>query len=440
MSDTRLIANESWIGTVIHIVSIGCGDISTLSAQAQQAINNAALIIGAPHHFESITPQLSTNITASQQPYPQPLANLLPLLCDHLSQRIVLLASGDALFYGIGTWLRRHFSAEHLCFHSNISSIQAAFAQIGQPWQNAEIVSLHGRPLHSLYAKLQPQCWYGVLTDEDSHPAAIAQLLTTAGFGTAQLWIVEALGTAQQQVRQFTANALTETCLSDTLTVHPLHITLIQTGTAPTTHLPIFPGIADHHFDTGNDHNNMGSGMLSKREVRLNILSLLAPQANDIGWDVGAGCGGVAIEWARWNPHGTVYAIEQHPQRFASLQKNQQLFGVVMNLQPILAAAPEALQPLPTPNAIFIGGSSGRLSEILAFCWQQLLPAGRLVISAITQSTRATLHHFAEQLSVTSASIYWSEIAVSRGEQLAGQLILRPQLPVLLLQITKSSQ
>ncbi|HIG36376.1 MAG TPA: precorrin-6Y C5,15-methyltransferase (decarboxylating) subunit CbiT, partial [Oceanospirillaceae bacterium] len=132
---------------------------------------------------------------------------------------------------------------------------------------------------------------------------------------------------------------------------------------------PNFPGIPDAHFKTDG---KSGKGLLTKREVRLNILSLVQAAPQEVIWDIGAGCGGVAIELALWNPLGSVYGIEHHDQRVACLNANKEAFGVSTNLHTIQGRAPDALAELDNPDKVFIGGSGGNLNAILQLVWQRL--------------------------------------------------------------------
>jgi len=159
---------------------------------------------------------------------------------------------------------------------------------------------------------------------------------------------------------------------------------------------------------------------------------LIAPRADEIGWDVGAGCGGVSVEWARWNPLGEVHAVECHPERLEHLGINRERFGVVANLHIVAGRAPEALADLPDPNAAFIGGSSGSLREMLDAVWARLRPGGRLVASAVTEDSRVELHGFAGDRPAE-----WTELGIARAERLAGQRVMRPYLPVVLMKLEK---
>jgi precorrin-6Y C5,15-methyltransferase (decarboxylating) len=411
----------SWSGpSSIHVIGLGIDNPPVLSNAAKETLKQADIIIGAANALTDMA-----SLAAKIYPYPKPMQALWPLLQQHADQHIVLLASGDPLFYGIGALLLRHLAPEQVEFHPHVSSIQTAFARIKRPWQDAKFISLHGRSLHSLRAALKTNRLYGLLTDSVNNPTAIAQLVDEVGLSNSTLWIAENLGLPEEQVRCFQAAALA----AEDMEFAPLNVTILETR-GPGGMLPEFPGIPDEGFMTDGE---TGRGMLSKREVRLMILSLLSPRADEIGWDVGAGCGSVAVEWARWNPHGAVYAVECHEQRLACLAANRERLGVINNLHIIPGLAPEALVTLPPPNAVFIGGSKGQLLTMLENVWERLLPGGRLVASAVTEDSRMDLYRFAGDRPAS----YWTELSIAREDRLGGQRLLRPYLPVLLMQLVK---
>jgi len=409
----------NWPGPPVQVIGTGM-EPGVLGHAARAALAQAELIMGAAAHLAAF-PEL----TAEKRPYPSPMNGLWDVLRANAGRSIALLASGDPLFFGIGTTLLQHLLPEHLVFHPHVSSIQAAFARLGRPWHQAQFVSLHGRPLASLRAALQSNRLYALLTDRDRSPLAIARVLVETGFGESDLWVAEELGSAKERFRHFRATELAEVATE----FSPLNVVILETR-GPGGVLPEFPGIPDPWFSTGAEP---GKGLLSKREVRLTILSLLAPRAGEIGWDVGAGCGGVAVEWARWNPLGSVHAVEYHPERLEHLGINRERFGVVANLHIVSGRAPEALTDLPDPHAAFIGGSSGNLRDLLDVVWTRLRPGGRLVASAVTEKSRVDLHTF-----VGDRAAEWTELSIARAEQLAGQRVMRPYLPVLLMKLEKS--
>ena len=416
---------RTWNGPPLQVIGLGLADSQlSLGETAQQALQQAEVVIGAQRHL-ALLPEL----TAERVLYPSPFAQLWTVLQRYQGQRVVLLASGDPLFYGLGGHLRRYLAAEQLHFHPHISSIQAAFARIGQPWQHAQVVSLHGRPLLSLRAHLQANRWYALLTDADSHPSAIAQQLCAANLADSQVWVAEHLGSAKERISQHQAATLA----AQPLTFAALNVVLVHTAGVGGI-LPEFPGIPDAQFIT---NSSVGRGLLTKREVRLAVLSLLQPRAGEVGWDIGAGCGGVAVEWARWNPLGQVYALERDTERLQYLAANREQFGVLQSLTICPGSAPEALGDLPDPQAVFIGGGGADLDRIMQHAWARLASGGRMVVSAVTVDSQCTLYQHADTLQLSDQHSEWLQISVSRGERLAGQRLLRPQLPVLLLKAVK---
>lgn len=388
----------------------------------RQAIQAATVIFGSQRQL-ALLPQLDARLLN----YPTPFQGLDEQLQAEQTERIVLLASGDPLLFGIGGWLNRQLPARALRFHPHISSVQAAFARLGLPWQQAQIISLHGRPLASLKPQLRGSRLYALLTDRDNHPAAIAASLCELGQTAADCWVAEALGSTDEAITHYSAADL----MRSKRTFKPLNIVVLKTSHSG---LIEFPGIPDTDFITDGD---AGGGMISKREIRLMVLSLLQPTAAEIGWDIGAGCGGIAVEWARWNQLGKVIAIENHSDRLRCLHANREKFGVGSNLQVISGSAPASLAGLPHPDRIFVGGGGRDLASILDCAWDHLKPSGALVATAVTEPSRIALQQFANH---TDKQAQWTQLAVSRPQTLGGQLVLKPRLPVLLLKCSKSVQ
>jgi len=410
----------------LAVIGIGVGDAALINDEAQQAILSADYLIGSARQLDTVA-ALDSNATKLELP---PLKDLKPWLAAHQDSRIALLASGDPLFYGIGRWLGEHAGDLQLQYFPNISSIQAAVHAVGRSWHDTEVISLHGRPLQRIRARLANNRHYAVLTDNQSMPQHIALELQLAGFNESVVTVCERLGYPEQQIRQFGVSEL----LNGKHDFDPLHVTLIDTA-GRGAELAEFAGIADSSYSTDGEK---GRGLLTKREVRIQILSQLQTEASDTCWDIGAGCGGVAIEWARWHRFSTIHAVEHHPERIEHLENNRQRFGVDANLRIVPGRAPAILDSLPDPRRVFIGGSDGELETILQQCWQRLLPGGVIVVSAVTESSKARLLLAAESLP-GSVNGHWLEIAISRGDRLAGQLLMRPALPVTLLTLRKPS-
>ncbi|WP_020406270.1 precorrin-6y C5,15-methyltransferase (decarboxylating) subunit CbiE [Hahella ganghwensis] len=415
----------------IHVIGLGVTETPELSQKALQALENADRVIGSARQLKVVETLLQQQQTLELPP----LSELALYLESALSQEsnrghTVILASGDPLYYGIGRWLSRHIPPEQLFFYPAVSSIQAACHALGLSLQDVEVISLHGRPMERIRTVLKHRHTLVVLTDKYSTPQVLARECVAAGFEQSKLVVCESMGYENQRLSHFDASELAQSVqLFD-----PLHITVIETRGDGGV-LPEFPGIPDDHFETGTEP---GKGMITKREVRLNILSLLQPSNDDVIWDIGAGCGSVAIELAYWNECCQVIAIEQHTERLKHLEKNRRRFGVVSNLSVQPGRAPEILEGLSHPNKVFIGGSDGRLPELLAQTWEMLPPGGVLVASAVTENTRHQFMTFLTQRNLAAdAKPETCQIAVSKGGFLSDQLIYRPVLPVTLFRFIK---
>ncbi len=406
---------------MIQVSGWGVGQPPRLSAQARQALTAATEVIGSARQLDSLA------VAAEQRVLlPKLEALLAHLRCAEAE--VVVLASGDPLHYGIGGFLSRHFERDRLTFHAGLSSIQVLCQQLHLSQQQVEVVSLHGRPLITLRRHLKKGRRLVILSDAQSQPQHLAQACLDAGFGNSSLWVSERIGYPEQRLSSFSVAEL----LEQELEFEPLHLSLIEVAGCGGV-LPEFPGIEDQNFVTDGER---GQGLLSKREVRLAILSLLQPASGELGWDIGAGCGGVAVEWALWNRGGKVLAIEHHAERLAALAQNRSKFGVVENLELVAGFAPEALMGLPRPDKVFIGGSGGQLLEILQQVWVRLGDGGVLVVSAVTEESRLALLQFGRSMpELESESV---QISVARRGALAGQSLYRPQLPVTLFKWVKS--
>lgn len=414
----------------IHIIGLGVTDTAELSQAALQALTSSERVLGSARQLEVVAGQLTDQQTDTL-PALKDLANYLAGLIRDGVSRLTVLASGDPLHYGIGRWFSKHFNLKQLHFYPAVSSIQMACHQLGLSLQDVEVLSLHGRPLEKIRSKLKARQTLVILTDKNSQPQALAQECIAAGFDESRLHVCEVLGYPQHRISHYAANEMVHVDEA----FDPLHVTVIETRGYGGV-LPEFPGIPDASYVTDKEN---GKGMLTKRDVRLSILSLMQPGNNEVIWDIGAGCGGVSVELAYWNESTQVIAIEHHDERFKCLEANRDKFGVMSNLLTVQGRAPEALADLPDPDKIFIGGSDGSLPELLALCWEKLPEQGVLIASAVMEQSKQQLLDFYHQRETARDSRSETlQVAVSHGQTLAGQLVYRPNLPVTLFKFSKS--
>jgi precorrin-6Y C5,15-methyltransferase (decarboxylating) len=436
----------------IAVIGLGVAEKAMLSEQALLALQSADLVIGSERQLLTLEKLLTRDpkvdvldeggqpVIDESAPSLPPRTEILPKLkylkaLIETEKNVVVLGSGDPLYYGIGTWISKNFRDASVRFFPAVSSITQACHSLSISQQDVTVVSLHGRPVAKLKVALKAHRTLLVLTDVNSLPQHLATICQETGFLEAQIIVCERLGYTDQKISRFSVSQLLSNETEGKLqTFDALHVSFVICGDNK-GYLPEFPGIKDADFETGE----LGSkGMISKREVRLSILSLMQPSKDDIIWDIGAGCGGVAVELAYWRPQATVYAIEHNQQRFDCLIENQKKFGVVRNLKPHFGRAPEILAELPAPNKIFIGGSDGELPLLLSGLWQKLPDGGQIVVSAVMERTKSQLLDFyTKRDEANDSELETLQIAVSKSRTLGGQLAYKPALPVSLFSFTK---
>ncbi|MBL4606846.1 MAG: precorrin-6y C5,15-methyltransferase (decarboxylating) subunit CbiE [Pseudomonadales bacterium] len=415
----------------LHIIGLGISEKAALSAEAATALQSSDRVIGWARHQKIIEPLLTCNNFTEVKK----LSELQALINDasENKQSLSVLASGDPLHYGIGLWFTKKFPKEQLHFYPAVSSIQGACHKQGLALQNVTVVSLHGRPLQKIRTQLKKNRTLLILTDKNSQPQALAEECIAAGFSDSIITVHEMLGYQQEVSTSYSVRELSRLNKE----FDPLHVTVMQLKGEGGV-LPEFPGIPDHYYETGAAP---GKGMISKREVRLVILSLMQPANGDVIWDVGAGCGGVSVELSYWNKKVNVYAIEQHAERLVYLHKNREKFGVLQNLHIVEGKAPHVFKDLPMPNKVFIGGSDGELKSLIKKAWELLPQGGCLLASGVLDSTKQQLRGIAEQLSLAqTAYVETVELSVKRGFVVNQKMDYEVKRPIELFKFTKGQQ
>ncbi len=382
--------------TLVHVVGIGLDGADGLSHAVREIVEQATLLIGSDRHLSYFPDCPAQRLILGD--FTKAIAEIRDRLSAG-SGGIVVLVSGDPLFFGLGRLLVAQLPSAELTFHPHLSSVQLAFNRIKVPWQDARVISAHGRSLDELTQALQQGIEkIAVLTDTQNTPEAIARLLLALDLpSTYQFWVCENLGGADERVRCFPfvgrqlITSLQEqnfASLNVVVLLRPSD-SAARGGETPPLDLDALPmlGVPDRSFLSFSDR----PGLMTKREVRILVLGELALQPGQIIWDIGAGTGSVSIEIARLFPTSRVYAIEKTAAGTTLIQQNCDRFQVE-NAISIHGSAPEALYNLPAPNRIFIGGSGGNLTEILDTCNSRLTASGRLVLAL------ATLEHLNEAL------------------------------------------
>ncbi|MCR6673424.1 precorrin-6y C5,15-methyltransferase (decarboxylating) subunit CbiE [Devosia ginsengisoli] len=356
----------------LSIVGIGEDGLPGLGTAARAAISDAEVVFGGSRHLALA----ASAISGEARPWLPPFSASIDAIITLRGRKVCVLASGDPFHHGVGATLARHIDASQMRVFPHPSSFSLAAARLGWPLQDVLALSLHGRPLDLIRPHLHPGARILALTSDEHGPAALAKLLSEAGFGISIVTVLEALGGPNETVRSHVAMnfALTD--------INPLNICAISVVALPGARiLPLTPGLDDALFE----HD----GQITKREIRALTIAALAPRRGELLWDIGAGSGSIAIEWMLADPSLSAIAVEADPERAARISRNASAFGVPA-LKLVIGTAPAALENLEPPHAIFIGGGGsdpGMLDAAIA----ALRPGGRLVANAVTLEMEALL-------------------------------------------------
>ncbi|WP_436527248.1 precorrin-6y C5,15-methyltransferase (decarboxylating) subunit CbiE [Actinoplanes sp. HUAS TT8] len=395
----------------VTVVGIGAGWFQDLSRTATAALHDADLIFGSARQLAL----LPGSVTAERRAWPSPMLPALPgLFEDARDRRICVLASGDPMFHGIGATLARVLGPERLRVLPHPSSVSLAAARLGWDLARTDVVSLVTAPVAALGRALNPGRRILVLSSGADTPAAVAGYLTGRGFPDALITVLEQLGGPDERLVTGAAGDWTMPAGD------PLNVIAVECGDGP--RLPVVPGLPDDAFAT--------DGQLTKREVRAVTLAALAPAPGELLWDVGAGSGSIGIEWLRAHPACRAVAVEPDAARVATITANAAALGVP-HLRVVHGRAPEALDDLPAPDTIFIGGGVTR-HGVLENCLERLKPAGRLVANAVTVESEAVLAGAYARLGGEL-----TRLTVQRGSPVGGFTGWRSFMPVTIWTMTR---
>jgi precorrin-6B C5,15-methyltransferase / cobalt-precorrin-6B C5,C15-methyltransferase len=407
MARAELLARETaasprWLS----IIGIGEDGVAGLSEAARERIASAEIVFGGRRHIALA----ASLIRGAARCWPSPFERAVEEVLAQRGRRICVLASGDPYCYGVGSVLARHIDPGEMEVLPAPSAFSLAAARLGWALPETALLSLHGRALDLVRPHLQPGARVLALTSDGGGPAALARLLAESGFGPSRLTVLEALGGPRERVRTASAAQFDLDAIDD------LNVVAIEVVAAPGARvIARAAGLDDDLFE----HD----GQITKREVRALTLSSLAPRRRELLWDVGAGAGSVAIEWMLADASLRAIAIEREPQRAARIRHNAAILGVPA-LHVVEGAAPDALETLPVPDAIFVGGGAsdpGVLDKAAV-----VLPAGgRLVVNAVTLATESLLLERHARLGGDLV-----RIGLSRAQPMGREKGWRPALPI----------
>lgn len=387
----------------LHIIGIGEDGVDGLVPATRAVLDAAEIIIGGERHHD-----LSGNTTAERLAWPSPFDTLIDVLTSYKGKRVVVLATGDPLWYSVGARIGREIDPKEITYHPQLSAFQLAAARMGWSMADVETLTVHGRPVEQMIAFIQPAQRLLILTTGAETPAQIAQFLTARGFGRSRMTVLAAMGGPNEE--RFEGEAATWN--HSVPAFNTLAVDCVAASDAAL--LPRVPGLADDLFD----HD----GTMTKREVRAATLAKLMPMRGALLWDIGTGCGSVAVEWMRGARYARAIGIEPRADRRVMAAANALALGVP-KLQLIEGTVPSALTGLETPDAIFIGGGLSR--ETFEAAWAALRPLGRLVANAVTLESETILVALHKEFGGDLV-----KIQINRAEPVGPRTGWRPSMPV----------
>lgn len=395
----------------LSVVGLGEDGLDVLPPAVRLLVDEAEVLIGGDRHL-SMVPETHS---AQRMTWRSPLRDTIADIRALEGKKVCVLATGDPMSYGIGVTLGREFGHDALTIVPAPGAFTLVAARLGWPLEQVTRLTVHGRPLDIVARHLQPGARLLILSEDGATPAALAALLSEHGYGPSGMTVFEHMGAVDEAQSFEIAEKWGDRRVRDLNTV-----AVACVPAEDTIPLASVPGLPDESF--------LHDGQLTKREVRAATLAVLGPRPGALLWDVGTGNGSIAIEWMRAG--GSAIGIEPDAERRDRAARNATQLGVP-ELRLVAGRAPEALDGLPMPDAIFVGGGTSA-ENLLEDCWQALRPGGVLVANAVTLESETRLAQFRDRHGGEMV-----RIAVSRLDAVGPYHGWRPLMPVTQLSLRK---
>lgn len=361
----------------LTIIGMGEDGYEGLSATAKLVMENTDVIVGSERLF-GFLPRLK----AERLEWPQPFSAVVNQMKPLRGRKTVILATGDPMNYGVARKLLEFIPFDEMTVIPHLSAFSHVASRMGWSLPDCDTLTLHGRDAASIEAFIQPRAKLIVLTEDASSIPEVARRLVARGFGKSNITVLENMGGVREAKSGFVADALPAKTFSD---LNTLAIECVA-GEKPFIWSRL-AGLPDDAF--------IHDGQLTKREVRAATLAALSPAPDQLLWDIGAGCGSVAIEWMRSTRGCEAIAFESNGERLQMIATNSDRLGTP-RLKIVAGHAPETLIGLPRPDAVFIGGGVG-IPGVFETAWEGLKPSGRLVANVVTIEGEMHLYDLQEK-------------------------------------------
>ena len=404
----------------VTVIGIGDDGCPGLSSRAMNAVASARILAGGQRQldffpeFEGEKIVFKGNLSAS--------LDKIAELADENS--VCVLASGDPLYFGIGNLVSKKIGREHIEFIPSPASVQYAFAAIGQKWDDAEVISLHGRALQGFINNIQSMKKIACFTDAKNSPQKIATYMTEYSETGWTAWVCENLNGKDERIREFTISSL-----ADEQDISDLNVLVLLRDDETWQS----SAVVKYREEEDYARRMPKKGLITKKEIRVLSIAALQIRTNSIVWDIGAGSGSVAVEAAQIAKDGRVFAVEVDPEG-AEICRENALKHKVDNMIVIEGMAPAVLKELDDPDCIFVGGSKGNLSEIIRLSLERLRPGGALVVNAVTLDNVTEAYQYFRKMDIIPEV---TQVNISRGKKLASYLRYEALNPIHIFTVIK---
>lgn len=375
------MANSSAPSPWLYLIGMGADGLGSLSANARQHLDKADVLVSSSRLFNLVPEDGRPRIH-----WQSPLRDTLPAIEAHEGKIIAVIATGDPLCYGVGTWLLTKFALEEMVIIPGTSAFSLACARLGWALQKTKLVTLHGRDDSTIRDVIAPNQNIVVLSESASTPGIVADHLKNMGFGASTITVFTHMDGESElrfDVEADQAASVFDEAFASTEANDLNVITISCVASTGARILSRAAGLPDDAFAP--------FGKMTKRELRALAIAKLAPQASDVLWDVGAGSGSVSVEFLRLAPGGAAHTFDTDLKAQSFQLENARNFGLssfLVGHRNAMPLSPDDLA-IPRPDALFLGG--GIDQDVIHAAIGHLKTGGRLVAHAVTIESEAQL-------------------------------------------------
>jgi len=403
-------------GLEIYIVGIPSKGIEGITKEGRDIIEECDVVFSSERFYKHL---ILFNVTKDKlKRFPEKLTHLPEEILKIKSGKVCVLATGDPNFFGITNFLKRHFPENIIKIIPAISIMQEAFSRLHKNWEDSGFLSIHGRNKEELLPFLLKHKKGFIYTSNSTDAIFLLKYLKELRLSDYTVYIFEHLGTEKEKITKVNYPYYVKEQIAD------LNVLLFEREAFPSEYIGL--GLEDESFE-------QEKGMITKKEFRSIVISLLQLKPGVILWDIGAGTGSVSIE-AMFNPLGVLaYAIEKNEKAILNMKKNIEKYKAV-NVIPLFSDFKDVVSSIPKPHRIFIGGSGGEIEEVLNIAYDCLLDRGIIVAPAVSIDTLNALINFCKKHSL---DYELTGLTAIRGKKVKKNMLFDTQNTIFLIRIKK---